>query len=92
MEFKGWVTDYKRQSSEGLTADEVENSTGDLQKMVPNAFHQYIAWNQTRTEQGNWPTKTIVNVWFKNDTRLATMIGLLKIVKDELKTCTLQTA
>ena len=31
-------------------------------------------------------------MWFKNDTNLATMIGLLRIVKDELKKDTLQTA
>ena len=53
--------------------------------MVPNEFHQYIDWNQTRTEQGKWPTKTIVNMWFKNEINLGTMTGLLKIVFDELK-------
>ena len=52
---------------------------GDLQQMVPNEFQQYIDWNQTNTEQGNWPTKTTVNMWFKNETNLATMI------EDELK-------
>ena len=52
MEFKGLVTDYKRYSFEGLTADEVTNVIGDLQKMVPNDFRQFIDWSQTRTEQG----------------------------------------
>ena len=76
MEFKGWVTDYTRSSFQGITLNEVV----DLQKMVPNEFHQYIDWNHTRAEQGDWPTKTTVNMWFKNETNLATMIGLLKVV------------
>ena len=48
-------------------------------------FTQYIDWDQTRKEQGNWQTKTIVNMCFKNETNLATMIVLLKVVKEELK-------
>ena len=58
MEFKGWVTDYKRCCLEGVTATEVTKFIGDLQKMVPKEFHKHIDWDQTRTEQGNWPTKT----------------------------------
>ena len=83
--FKGWVTDCTRSSFQGITLDEVMRFIVDLQKMVPNEFHRYIDWDQTRTEQGNWPTKTNVNVWFKNETHLATTIGLLNVVKDELK-------
>ena len=84
MEFKGWVTDYTS-SFQGITFDEVVLFIVDLQKMVPNEFHQYIDWHQTRREQGNRPTKAIVNMWFENETNLATMSGLLKVVKDELK-------
>ena len=85
MEFKGRVADYTRSSFQGITLDEVVLFIVNLQKMVPNEFHQYIDWNQTRTEQGNWPTKTIVNMCFKNETHLATMMGLLKVDQDELK-------
>ena len=85
LEFKGLVTDYTRSSFQGNTLNEVILFTVDLQKMVPNEFHHYIDWNQTRTKQGTWQTKTIVNMWFKNETILATMIGLLKVVEDELK-------
>ena len=48
-------------------------------------FTNMLTGTQTRTEQASWPTKKIVNMWFKNDTNLATTIGLLRIVKDELK-------
>ena len=51
----------------------------DVEKRIPNQFHQYIDWDQSRKEQVNWPTKTIVNMRFKNETDLATMIGLLKV-------------
>ena len=85
MEFKRWVTDYKRCSLEGLTNSEVSNFISDMQKLVPNVFHKHIDWDQTKTEQGTWPTKKFVNMWFKNETNLATMIGLLEIVKNELK-------
>ena len=57
----------------------------DLEKMIPSQFHQYTDWDHFRKVQGNCPTKTIVNMWFKNETSLATMIGLLKVVKEELK-------
>ena len=52
---------------------------------MPSQFHQFFDWDQSRKEQGNWPTKTIVNMWIKNETNLATMIGLPKIVEEEMK-------
>ena len=52
--------------------------------MALNEFHKVVDWDQTRTEQGS-STKTIVNMGFKNDTNLATMIGMPGIVTDELK-------
>ena len=81
MELKGWITYYTRNSFQGITLNAVMLFTVDLKKMVPNELHQYIDWDLTRTEQGNWQTKTIVNVWFKNETHLATMIGLLNVVE-----------
>ena len=60
MEFNGLVTDYKQCNFQVLTANEVTIFIKDLQKMVPNEFHKYIDWDQTRTEQGTCPTKTLV--------------------------------
>ena len=51
--------------------------------MVPRQAPKWIAWGQTRKEQGTWPTKTMVSVWFKNETNLVTMIELLKTMKEE---------
>ena len=81
MEFEGCVTDYKKCSFQGLTANEVTNVIRKIQKVVPNVFHKYIDWDQTRTEQGIWPTKTFVNMSFKNETNMATMNGMLEMVK-----------
>ena len=81
MEFKGRVTDYKRCNLEGLTNNDVTNFISDLRKMVANEFHKHLAGDQTMTEQGTCPTMTFVNMWFKNETNPATMIGLLEIVK-----------
>ena len=61
-------------------------------RWAPNEFHKYVDWDPTRTEQGSWPTETTVNMWFKNDTNLATMFGMFGIVIDELGRGTLQTA
>ena len=47
----------------------------DLQKMILGQFHQYVDWDQSKEEQGNWPTKTMVSMCFRNETNLATMIG-----------------
>ena len=78
MEFKGWVTDYTRSSFHGITNEEVMVFIVDLLKIIPGQFHWYIDWDKSRKEQGSWPTKTNVNMWFKNETNLATMIGQLK--------------
>ena len=58
------------------------NFIGDLQKMVLDQLHKYLDLDQTRTEQGTWPTETL---WFKNETNMSTMIVILEIVKHELK-------
>ena len=42
---------------------------------------KYIDWDQTRTEQGSWPTKLIVSMWLKNETNLPTMAGILDTIK-----------
>ena len=81
MELKGWLIYCTRNSFQGITLHEVKFFTVDFKKMVPNELHQYIDWDLTRTEQGNRLTKTIVNVWFNNETHLATMIGLLNVVE-----------
>ena len=81
MELKGWITDCTRTVFKELLSMKLSFSLWTSQKMVPNELHQYIDWDLTRTEQGNWLTKTIVNVWFKNETHLATMIGLLTVVE-----------
>ena len=85
MEFEGWFTDYTRSSFQRITNEEVMVMIVDLEKMLPSQFHQYIDWDHSRKEPGNWTTKTIVNMWFNNETTLATMIGLLKVVKADLK-------
>ena len=72
MEFKGLVTDYKQCRYQGLTETEVSNFIQDLHQMVPDHIdiyiYIYIYWEQTRTEQGTWPTKTMDNMWFSNET------------------------
>ena len=43
-------------------------------------------WEQRSIEQqGNWPTEVLVRMWFKSETNLATMIELLRVVRDQLK-------
>ena len=83
MEFKGWVKINKQCSHQGLTGSEVTNFIKDLHRMVHD--QKYIDWDQTRTAQGTWPTKTIVSMWFRNETNLPTMVGMLDIIKNELK-------
>ena len=53
--------------------------------MIPSSAQRFVDREQTRTEQGNWPTKVLVSIWFKSETNLATMIQLLRVVQDELK-------
>ena len=55
MEFKGWVTDYKQCSYQGLTETEVSDFIKD--QRVPDPFIKYVDWEQTKTEQGAWLKK-----------------------------------
>ena len=68
-----------------LTETEVSNFIQDLHGMVPDPYKKYVDWDQTRTEQGTWPTKTMVNMWFSNETNLPTRVGLLDTIRTELK-------
>ena len=78
MEFKGWVTDYSKNCVQGITDDEVATLVSDLERMVPQEAHKWTDWDQTRKEQGTWPTEILVSMLFKNETNLVTMIYLLK--------------
>ena len=62
---------------EGITDDEVA-------KLVRQQAQTWVDWD--RKEQGTWPTKMMVDMWFKNETNLLTMIDLLEITKEELET------
>ena len=66
----GWITDYKQCSYQGLTETEVSTFIKDLHRMVPDPFRKYVDWELTKTEQGTWPTKTMVNMWFSNETKV----------------------
>ena len=57
----------------------------DLERIVPQQAHKWIDWDQTAKEQGAWPTKTMVSMWFKNETNSATTTELLKRIEEELQ-------
>ena len=54
-----------------------------IEKMVPQQAQRWIDWNQTRKEQGTWPRKIMVSMWFKHETSLTVMIDLLKVMWEE---------
>ena len=85
MEFKVWVTDYSKRSFQGITDDGITKFPNDIERMVLQQAQMWIARDQTKKEQGTWLTKTMVSMWFKNETNLMTLIDLLKIVKEELE-------
>ena len=85
MEFKGGVTDYKQCSYQGLTETEVSTVIKDLHQMAPDPFKKFVDWEQTKSEQGTWSTKTMVSMWFSNEANLPSMVRLLDIIKEELK-------
>ena len=64
--------------------DEVVGIVLDVKQMIPLDAQRFVDWEQTRAEQGSWSTKTMISLWFRSDTNLATMIELLRVVTDEL--------
>ena len=71
-------SDYRLQKSsiQGITDHEVLTQVVDLERMVPRQAHKWIDWDQ---EHRTWPTRTMVSMWFKNETNLVTMIEPLKV-------------
>ena len=63
----------------------VTNFIQNMHRMAPDPQKRYVDWEQTQTEQETWPTKIMVNVWFSNEAKLPTRIGLLDIIRSELK-------
>ena len=41
--------------------EEVAAFLVDLKHMIPLSAQGFVDWEQTRTEQGNWPTNTMVS-------------------------------
>ena len=70
--------------TKGLTDTEVLNLIKDLHKMVLDTLKK-IDWEQTRNEQGTWPTKITVSLWFSNEAKLLTRIGIPDVMRGELK-------
>ena len=65
--------------------DETRKFIVDLQKMIPEETHTHMDWDQTNNQQGPWPTRNMLSMWFKNETNLVVVIDLLRTVKEELK-------
>ena len=53
--------------------------------MVPDTLKKYIDWEQTRNKQGTWQTQIMVSLWFSNEANLLTRIGLLDVMREDLK-------
>ena len=68
MEFKGWVTDYKQCSYQGLTETEVSNFIKDLHQMVLGA-NQDRTRNMTNQNYGQYVVQQ--RNQFANDGRVA---------------------
>ena len=67
-----------------LAETQVSNLIQDQHRMVPDT-QKICGMVTNKTEQGTWPTKIIVNMWFSNEANLPTRIGLLDIIRTELK-------
>ena len=85
MEFKGWVTGYKKCSFQDSRPTRSRISSEIYKRCCRVNFTSTLTGTKPGQKQGNWPTKTFVKMWFENETNMATMIGMLGIGKHELK-------
>ena len=77
--------DGQKITSSVVSKEWIQNFIADMEKMILERSHKYFDWEQTKSEQGPWPTKNMVSVWFRSETNLVVMIELLRIVKEELR-------
>ena len=55
----------------------------ELEEMMPVELKRIINW-ETCEDQGPWPKKMKVFLWFKEDTHLVHMIGTLRRMREEM--------
>ena len=66
--------------------------SGRIHEQSDHVFHKHVDPDKTKKDQGNRSIKTFVDMCFKNETNMTTMIGILQIVKNEIKKCSKQIA
>ena len=74
VEFKGGMHLFHSQNIQGIPHSQVKTVLEDLEKMIPQDVRKWIDWEQTKSDQGPWPRKIMVSLWFKHDTGLTLMI------------------
>ena len=60
-----------------------------IEQMMPQEVRKWIDWEQTRSEQGPWPRKTVLSLWFIHDTALIMMLEIMNMIRDEMETAKL---
>ena len=71
-------------SEKGVGQSSKKTVLGDLEKSMPQEVRKWINWEQTTNEQGPWPTRTMLSLWFIHDTGLMMMIEIMQLMRDEL--------
>ena len=79
--FKEWNPDFTERNIQGITDSQVKTVLDDLEKFMPQEVRKWINWEQTRKAQGPWPGKTMLSMWFKQETGLMMMIEILKMMR-----------
>ena len=84
MEAKGKITDCSKSSLHGIADREVMELLERSRETGAAARAQtWVDWDQTRKEQGTWPKKTMVCMWFSHEISLIVMIDILKMTREE---------
>ena len=85
LEFKGWSADWSTKHIQGIQDDQVKIVLKEIEAMMPTEVKQWIDWAQTKGNQGTWPKKTMVSLWFMHGTGKIMRVEILKMMRVELE-------
>ena len=79
IEIKGWKTGLVEKTQiQGIQDDEATKIMDDISAAMVAEVKAKINWEHLKENQGPWPRKTIVNLWFGHGTEMGMMVQLLE--------------
>ena len=79
------MTEWSRKKAQGVVDHEVNKIMDEINAAMGAELKTKINWEHSKEWQGQWPRKTMVNLWFVHGTEIGMMIDTLRNVRNVLE-------